>query len=208
MAVTEEKKTAHLVFSSLARYLKLNGCSVRDLATYCAVSEQTFRQYLANPETTEFRAPTVEAIDELIQEAAKIENLSVASTKDTVYRVVFTRVNLPYIDFKTAVGAQDFIDSSRFKVARPDIEVVGGGDLPNMTEDEMLRFRWRNVAFRGSVPRQVLASVAGLSIYEVGLVGRELTFGVTPDAGQVEAAEAANRQAEKLRTRKLMKRFA
>ena len=195
MAVTQEKKTAHRVFTALVKYLR-NACfEFKEIAKECGVSEQTLRQYCANPETTAFRVPTVEAIDELIGEATKLQNIDVRNPK---YRAVIGGSDWMRCEFATAIGAQDFIDQFSLTTMKADIEVIGGGELPDLTEDEHLRMRWR-WAVKGKVlPRHVLAHIAGVSDYEVGLVGRELSFGIQPTREQVEAAEAARRSAKTL----------
>jgi hypothetical protein len=192
MAITEERKTAHKVFSALVKGLRMDKYTIPEIAELCSVAEQTVRQYLANPDTTAFRTPTIAAIDALIDELARVENMSV---KRANFRVVFRAANFPSATFRTAIGAQDYIDHFSWQ-ARPDIEVVGGGELPELTEDQHLRLRWRQVSMSKNVPlyRRVLAEILGISVFEVGLVGRELSLGITPTPEQVEDAEWAKRE--------------
>lgn len=45
MAVTEDKKTAHRVFTTLVKYLRTARFDFKEIAKECYVSEQTLRQY-------------------------------------------------------------------------------------------------------------------------------------------------------------------
>lgn len=204
MADATETKTAHRVFTSLVKYLRSARYEIRGIARDCRVSEQTLRQYCANPDTTAFRVPTVEAIDSLIHEVATLQNIEVRNPK---YRVVIGGSDWR-CGFATAVGAQDFLDQMSLTTMKGDIVVIGGGELPELTEDEHLRMRWR-WAVKGKVlPRHVLADIAGVSTFEVGLVGRELSFGIRPTREQVEAVEAATRSAVTLAHLKTLRRDA
>lgn len=124
-----------------------------------------------------------------------MQNIDVRNPK---YGVIVAESDWMRCEFATETGAQDFIDQLSLKIIKADIEVIGGGELPALTEDEHLRVRWRWANPGKALPRHLLADIAGVSTYEVGLVGRELSVGIQPTKDQVEAVEAARRSATSL----------
>lgn len=181
---------AHAAFKGLLdKCLGFGHDYIKDVAVGIGRSQQTVRQYGAAIGTKSHRSPPADIIEKLreglIWRTSQVyKTLPLDSAKG--YLVQGAPQVVRFFEYLTAL---DYADSHRAHVATHP--------KPKLDDDARLRHEWRQVAFGGVVPVDVLAAIAGLDRYTVGWVGRESRHGIQPTFAEVSAAMSAEALTER-----------
>lgn len=177
---------AHAAFSKLlTKCISFAGDYIKVVAAGLGKSAQTVRQYKAAPGSKSHRVPTAEVIEELREFVMhNLRRYKMYVPEGAVaYRVDGAPNKLQFADYLVALDYADRYNG----VVKAD-----GGEIPKLDNRARQRHEWRQIAFGGVVPVEVLASIAGVDVYTVGWVGREHPeCGIQPTWEMVYAALAA-----------------